>query len=160
MKHTTFANELREIHNHAISELKKALEAHGGYYDFTEKEDYPLLSDGSKVQEININGHTTTLYAEIHYSDRDFNDLPVEDIIRITEAIPETDEVKSVEGVYPVPCMWVDGDDVEEAGFKSDGLTQEDLNELANLIGEHFDDVFQSAMYDTCNMLGYEELED
>lgn len=140
MKHTTFENELRDIRRRAINELKEAIKAHGNEYDFGKEVVY--LKCGMKCKWISLAGFATIFVGneeiKIHQNINAFDVLPIEDIIAITEAIPETDEVKDVSGVYPVPVTWVDGDDIENIGYSGIGLTQELLQSVAEEMCESY----------------------
>lgn len=90
-----------------------------------------------------------------------FDDLSIEDILAITEAIPETEEVKNVSGVYPVPVVWVDTDDIETQGFKTDGMTQDDLQEVAEEMSDIYNyGDFCSDLDLACKNLKLKEKED
>lgn len=135
MKHATFENELREIRRMAINELKEALKAHGRRITFDESCE-PNLIDGTRILAAECYGTTLVSFTmllpngetEVGKDDS----LYIEDILAITEAIPETNDVKDVSGVYPVPVAWVDTDDIEMQGFKTEGMTQEDLQKVAD----------------------------
>lgn len=171
MKHTTFENELQEIRRRAINELRKAVYACGLKYEWTYKTS-PLLSNKERYMGI----YTTTdenmrmlgLRCELFL--RPFNDdednvyienLPIEDILVITREIPETDDVKDVSGVYPVPVTWVDCDDIEMQGFNTDGMTQKDLEKLAERMCDIFNyGDFCSDLDLACKDCGLKEKED
>lgn len=128
MKHTTFENELRDIRRRAFQELKEALAAHNGRYDFTQFEFTPIVNC-EKVCEARLIDGNVFAYTEESFLTLD--DLDIYEILGLTTYIAETDEVKDVSGVYPVPVTWVDLGDVEMQGYKTDGMTQMDLQKLA-----------------------------
>ena len=139
MRHTTFENELNDIRRRAINELKDAIKAHGNKYDFGKEVVY--LKCGMKCEWISLAGFSTVFVGnekmKISQNINAFDVLSIEDIIAITEAIPETDEVKDVSGVYPVPVTWVDTDDIENEGFDTSDVTQEKLNRIAEIMQDY-----------------------
>lgn len=161
MKHTTFENELRDIRRRALKELKEAIAAHNGRYDYTQYEFAPTMR-GEKVCEARLyDGQvfvdTTDSYIAVNESR-----LTIEEIISLTEYIEPTDEVKDVSGAYPVPVTWVDRDDIESADFDASGITQDDLVKISEQMqnsylysGQFIEDV-QYA----CKQCGLKEKED
>jgi len=61
--------------------------------------------------------------------------------------------------IKAIPVMWVDLDDIENAGFESEEISQELLEEIANEIAEWLDDSFQSAFYEICKSHGIKQKE-
>lgn len=122
MKHTTFENELNEIRRRAIKELLTAIKAYGfGINFYQHDEEVKLPKAMATLEYINADG-TMKVWLDRNFMDNlskyiKIEDLSIEDILTITEAIPDTDEVKDVSGVYPVPVTWVDTDDIEINGF-------------------------------------------
>ena len=153
MKHTTFENELKDIRRNAINELEKAVGAHKGNYSW-EVSERPKMKDGRTTSGIYTrkkeDGETyrfrCTLFTSQNYDDGTVflnenvfvEEMPIEDIIAITEAIPETADVKDVSGVYPVPITWVDRNDIENIGYSGIGLTQELLQSVAEEMCESY----------------------
>lgn len=159
MKHTTFENELRDIRRNAINELKDAISAHGGRVEW-EDGHMPFLkhADFDYVEKINERLLATIIGGGKYVLSVD--DMSIEQIIAITEAIPETDEVKDVSGVYPVPVTWVDLDDVENAGFDTKGLTQADLDEIKDEMAESYLIYgFNEDLINACEDYGLKEKE-
>ena len=166
MKHTTFENELREIRRRAITELKTAIKAHGfGINFYQHKEEVKLPKAMATVEYINADG-TMKVWLDRNFMDNlskyiKIEDLAIEDILTITKAIHETDEVKDVSGVYPVPVTWVDRDDIEMQGFYTDCMTQKDLEKLAERMGYIYNNGdFCSDLDLACKDCGLKEKED
>lgn len=162
MKHTTFENELSEIRRRAAQELKEALAAHNGSYDFTQYEFAPIMNN-EKVCEARL--FTDEVFIETEESHYNTNYLTIEDILRLTTYIVETDEVKDVSGVYPVPVTWVDCDDIENEGFDTSDLTQEKLNRIAEIMQEYSClptqyDIRTSDLYTACTKVELKQKED
>lgn len=158
MKHTTFENELREIRRRAVQELKEALAAHNGRYDFTQYEFTPIV-DNEKVCEARM--FTGEVFIETEERHLDTEDLTIEDILQLTAFVAETDDVEDVSGVYPVPVTWVDRDDIEMQGFNTDGMTQKDMEKLAERMCDIYNDGdFCSDLDLACKDCGLKEKED
>ena len=127
MKHTTFENELRDIKRRAINELKTAIKSYGfGINFYQHDEEVNLPKAMATVEYINADG-TMKVWLDRNFMDNlskymKIEDLAIEDILAITEAIPESDDVEDVSGVYPVPVTWVDCDDIEMQGFDTSDL--------------------------------------
>jgi hypothetical protein len=134
MKHSNFENELNEIRRRAVQELKEALAAHNGRYDFTQFEFTPIV-DNEKVCEARM--FTGEVFIETEERHLDTEDLTIEDILQLTAFVAETDDVEDVSGVYPVPVTWVDRDDIENEGFDASDVTQEKLNRIAEIMQEY-----------------------
>jgi hypothetical protein len=159
MKHSNFENELNEIRRRAVQELKEALAAHNGRYDFTQFEFTPIV-DNEKVCEARM--FTGEVFIETEERHLDTEDLTIEDILQLTAFVAETDDVDDVSGVYPVPVTWVDRDDIESADFDASGITQDDLVKISEQMqnsylysGQFIEDV-QYA----CKQCGLKEKED
>ena len=158
MKHTTFENELRDIRRRAVQELKEAIAAHNGRYDFTQFEFTPIV-DNEKVCEVRM--FTGEVFIETEGRHLDTEDLTIEDILQLTAFVAETDDVEDVIGVYPVPVTWVDRDDIEMQGFKTDGITQKDLEKLAERMCDIYNNGdFCSDLDLACEEYGLKEKED
>ena len=158
MKHTTFENELRDIKRRAVRELYEAIKAHNGEIDFTKYDKCPIL-DGEKVCVIRAFDDLSFIDTEYSYLTTD--DLTIEDILYIIGTIPETDEVKDVSGVYPVPVTWVDRDDIEMQGYDTSEVTQETLDNIANHMGgSYLDYSFSEDLDYACKSYGLKEKED
>lgn len=164
MKHTTFENELRDIRRRAVQELKEALAAHNGRYDYSQFDHLPKIGGLSKIEvkEAFLLGDLPTFETEERFITASDCDISIEDIITLTEYIVETDEIEDVSGVYPVPVTWVDRDDVESAGFEANEITQDDLVKISEQMqnsylysGQFIEDV-QYA----CKQCGLKEKED
>ena len=137
MKHTTFENELNEIRRRAVQELKEALAAHNGRYDYTQYEFSPIIR-GEKVKEARLyDGEYIFIDTSESYVALSDKCLTIEEIIDLTDYIEPTDEVNDVSGVYPLPVTWVDCDDIESEGFDTSDLTQEKLNRIAEIMQEY-----------------------
>lgn len=167
MKHTTFENELNEIRRRAINELKEAIKAYGFSINFYQNdEEVKLPKAMATVEYINADG-TMKVWLDRNFMDNlskyiKIEDLAIEDILAITEAIPESDEVEDVSGVYPVPVTWVDRDDIEINGFDSRQISQEKLKEIAEQMQDYYcaSCEFSSNLYDACLACGLKEKED
>lgn len=134
MKHTTFENELRDIRRRAIQELKEALAAHNGRYDYTQYEFSPTIR-GEKVKEARLyDGEYIFVDTSESYVALGDKCLTIEEIISLTDYIEPTDEVNDVSGVYPLPVTWVDCDDIESAGFDSSKITQDELDKISEQV--------------------------
>lgn len=158
MKHTTFENELNEIRRRAVQELKEALAAHNGIYDFTQYEFTPIV-DNEKVCEARL--FEGEVFIETEERHLDTEDLTIEDILQLTAFVAETDEVEDVSGVYPVPVTWVDRDDIEMQGFNTEGMTQKDLEKLAERMCDIYNNGdFCSDLDLACKDCGLKEKED
>ena len=158
MKHTTFENELRDIRRRAIQELKEALSAHNGRYDFTQFEFTPIVNC-ERVCEARLIGGNVFAYTEESFLTLD--DLDIYEILGLTTYIAETDEVKDVSGVYPVPVTWVDLDDVEMQGYDTSEVTQETLDNIANhMCGSYLNYSFSEDLDNACKSYGLKEKED
>ena len=158
MKHTTFENELRDIRRRAIQELKEALSAHNGRYDFTQFEFTPIVNC-ERVCEARLIGGNVFAYTEESFLTLD--DLDIYEILGLTTYIAETDEVKDVSGVYPVPVAWVDLDDIEMQCFDTDGMTQEDLNAIQDEMTESYLNYgFSEDLQNACKSYGLTEKEE
>ena len=170
MKHSNFENELRDIRRRAINELKEAIKAKGFGIHFYKRDDEVKLPKAmATVEYINLDG-TMKIWLDRNFMDNlskhiKIEDLAIEDILTITEAIPETNEVKDVSGVYPVPVTWVDCDDIESAGFDTSDLTQEKLNRIAEIMQEYSClptqyDIRTSDLYAACTKVELKQKED
>ena len=162
MKHTTFENELREIRRRAVQELKEALAAHNGRYDYTQYEFSPTIR-GEKVKEARLyDGEYIFVDTSESYVALGDKCLTIEEIISLTDYIEPTDEVNDVSGVYPLPVTWVDCDDIEMQGFDTSDVTQEKLNEIAERMQDYYCDSseFSSNLYDACIACGLKDEED
>ena len=158
MKHTTFENELRDIRRRAVQELKEAIAAHNGRYDFTQFEFTPIV-DNEKVCEVRM--FTGEVFIETEGRHLDTEDLTIEDILQLTAFVAETDDVEDVSGVYPVPVTWVDRDDIEMQGFNADGMTQKDLEKLAEEMCDIYNNGdFCSDLDLACEEYGLKEKEE
>ena len=158
MKHTTFENELREIRGRAIQELKEAIAAHNGRYDYTHFEFTPIANCERVCEARLIDGN---VFAYTEESFLTLDDLDIYEILGLTTYIAETDEVKDVSGVYPVPATWVDRDDIEMQGFNADGMTQKDLEKLAERMCDIYNNGdFCSDLDLACKDCGLKEKED
>ena len=162
MKHTTFENELMEIRRRAVQELYEAIKAHNGEIDFTKFDKCPIL-DGEKVCVIRAFDDLSFIDTEYSYLTTD--DLTIEGILYIIGTIPETDEVKDVSGVYPVPVTWVDRDDIENEGFDTSDVTQDKLNRIAEIMQEYSClptqyDIRTSDLYAACSKVCLNQKED
>lgn len=159
MKHTTFEKELRDIRRRAVQELKEALAAHNGRYDFTQFEFTPIV-DNEKVCEARM--FTGEVFIETEERHLDTEDLTIEDILQLTAFVAETDDVEDVSGVYPEPVTWVDCDDIERYGFDSSELSQDKLKEIAEKMEDYYcaSCEFSSNLYDACIAYGLKEKED
>lgn len=158
MKHTTFENDLNEIRRRATQELKEALAAHNGRYDFTQFEFTPIV-DNEKVCEVRM--FTGEVFIETEERHLNTEDLTIEDILQLTAFVAETDDVEDVSGVYPVPVTWVDRDDIEMQGFNTEGMTQKDLEKLAERMCDIYNNGdFCSDLDLACKDCGLKEKED
>lgn len=158
MKHTSFATELADIKAMAAKELKRALEAHGGKYDYTQFDPVPVAG-GEKVLNATISP-ANYIWIETEDSVWTLDDLHIEDITKLTDYIANTDEVNDVSGVYPSPVLWIDTDDIESCGFNAEGIGQGTLDEMGVYLAGYFDDSFQEALIETCRHYGLKEKED
>ena len=161
MKHTTFENELRDIRRRAIQELKEALAAHNGRYDYTQYEFSPTIR-GEKVKEARLyDGEYIFVDTSESYVALSDKCLTIEEIISLTDYIEPTDEVNDVSGVYPLPVTWVDRDDIESAGFDANEVTQETLENIANhMCGTYLNNGFIEDLQMACEEYGLKEKED
>lgn len=163
MKHSNFENELNEIRRRAIQELKEAIAAHNGRYDFTQFDHLPKIGGLSKteVKEAFLLGDLPTFETEERFITASDCDLSIEDILTLTEYIVETDDVEDVSGVYPVPVTWVDTDDINAAVFNTEGLTQEDLQKVSDEMCDIYNNGdFYSDLDLACKNLKLKEKED
>lgn len=158
MKHSNFENELGDIRRRAVQELKEALAAHNGRYDFTQFEFTPIV-DNEKVCEARM--FTGEVFIETEERHLDTEDLTIEDILQLTAFVAETDDVDDVSGVYPVPVTWIDRDDIESAGFDANEVTQETLENIANhMCGTFLNNGFIEDLQMACEEYGLEEKDD
>ena len=163
MKHTTFENELNEIRRRAVQELKEALAAHNGRYDFTQFDHLPKIGGLNKIEvkEAFLLGDLPTFETEERFITASDCDLSIEDILALTDYIVETDEVEDVSRVYPVPVTWVARDDIEMQGFNTDGMTKKDLEKLAERMCDIYNNGdFCSDLDLACKDCGLKEKED
>lgn len=164
MKHTTFENELNEIRRRAVQELKEALAAHNGRYDFTQYNRVPFVN-GEEVWEARIVNGKIRIETEGNIFLESNLFLNIENILNITTFITETNSVKDVSGVYPVPVTWVDTDDIENEGFDASDITQEKLNRIAEIMQEYSClptqyDIRTSDLYAACTKVCLNQKED
>lgn len=166
MKHTTFENELNEIRRRAIQELKEAIAAHNGRYDYAQFDHLPKIGCVSKIEvkEAFLLGDLPTFETEERFITASDCDLSIEDILTLTTYIVETDEVEDVSGVYPVPVTWVDRDDIESEGFDTSDLTQEKLDRIAEIMKEYSClptqyDIRTSDLYAACTKVELKQKE-
>lgn len=158
MRHTTFENELRNIRRRSEQELKEALAAHNGKYDYTKFEFSPIVNNEKVCEARLVDGN---VFIDTEYCFLTPNDLTIDEILELTTYIPETDEVKDVSGVYPIPVTWVDRDDIEMQGFNTDGMTQKDLEKLAERMCDIYNNGdFCSDLDLACKDCGLKEKED
>ena len=164
MKHTTFENELNDIRKRAVNELKDALNAWGGHYSFSTWKKKPKLRWGDYVQKVFIDDKTIRVIS-VNMQEEEhiccIDRIYIEEILRIIKHIPTTKDVKDVSVVYPVPVTWVDRDDIEMQGFNTDGMTQKDLENLAERMCDIYNNGdFCSDLDLACKDCGLKEKED
>ena len=167
MKHTTFENELNEIRRRAIQELKEAIAAHNGRYDYSQFDHLPKIGGLSKIEvkEAFLLGDLPTFETEERFITASDCNLSIEDIIKLTDYIVETDDVEDVSGVYPVPVTWVDRGDIESEGFDTSDMTQEKLNRIAEIMQDYScgsiqHDIITSDLYAACTKVCLNQKED
>lgn len=163
MKHSNFENELNEIRRRAVQELKEALAAHNGMYNYAQFDHLPKIGGLNKteVKEAFLLGDLPTFETEERFITASDCDLSIEDILTLTYYIVETDEVEDVSGVYPVPVTWVDRDDIESAGFDSSKITQDDLDKISEHVEISYlnSGQFIEDMQYACKQCGLKEKE-
>jgi hypothetical protein len=104
---------------------------------------------------------TGEVFIETEERHLDTEDLTIEDILQLTAFVAETDDVEDVSGVYPAPVTWVDRDDIEMQGFKTEGMTQKDLDKLAERMCDIYNNGdFCSDLDLACKDCGLKEKED
>ena len=167
MKHTTFENELNEIRRRAVQELKEALAAHNGIYNYAQFDHLPKIGGLNKIEvkEAFLLGDLPTFETEERFITASDCNLSIEDILTLTEYIVETDDVEDVSGVYPVPVTWVDCDDIESEGFDTSDVNQEKLNRIAEIMQEYScgstqHDIITSDLYAACTKVCLNQKED
>lgn len=167
MKHTTFENELNEIRRRAVQELKEAIAAHNGIYNYAQFDHIPKIGGVSKIEvkEAFLLGDLPTFETEERFITASDCDLSIEDILTLTTYIVEADDVEDVSGVYPVPVTWVDCEDIESEGFDTSDLTQEKLNRIAEIMQEYGcgstqHDIITSDLYAACTKVCLKQKED
>ena len=171
MKHTTFEKELEDIRRKAINELKDAVKAHGKKNEFADKLE-PIMSNGMKAMGIYTmdESHMNTfgLYCPLFVRPTNGGDcvfaaenMPIEDILAITEAIPNTDKVKDVSGVYPKPILWIDTDDIATANYDPSTIDDEYLDKIATHATDYIlnEGIFYDAVRYACHQCGVKEKE-
>lgn len=165
MKHTQFKKELNEIRRRAIQELKEALAAHNGKHEWDEDEDLPTMNDGGRLLNVSLTQDgdfvAWILYDGDYEEAWDERTASIDEILQITDAIPLTDEMNDVSGVYPMPVTWVDRDDIENAGYDASNLTQSDLDNIANhMCGSYLNYGFSEDLQNACESYGLKGKED
>ena len=167
MKHTTFENELNEIRRRAIQELKEAIAAHNGIYNYAQFDHLPKIGGLNKIEvkEAFLLGDLPTFETEERFITASDCDLSIEDILTLTYYIVETEDVEDVSGVYPVPVAWVDRDGIESEGFDTSDVNQEKLNRIAEIMQDYScgsiqHDIITSDLYAACTKVCLKQKED
>lgn len=126
MKHTDFTNLLNSIRRHEIRELKKAVGAYGGKYEWFDEDgcelsgdgDYPIIPAYSNndngisdyfITRVEIIDDWLFIYGRNVDCDMDEDELeveyiPVGKIQNITECVPPTEKVSDAVLNYPMPA--------------------------------------------------------
>lgn len=183
MKHTEFYEQEKELKRIAIRELAKAVEAHGGRYEWCDEDgNFPedaqppyvcvFLDSGPTDVKIAsvihddkgwyVSGESTDEYCPCDVTIDDLQDIvSASQIQNITEAIPATEEVDDATVLYPHIVVYVDGDDLKQRGFDGDNVTSEQLEEIASHMRNYYlDGEFYNDMEEACNVLDIPELEE
>ena len=172
MKCTDFYEKEKELKRHAIDELAMAIKAHGGKYEwcdedgeFIEGVEAPiicaLLDQGPTDVKIKaifydekgwyITGEDCAEFGgDVDFDPDDFaNAVQIQNLI---EAIPETDDVKDIAGLYAAAVVYLDVDDLKDHGYNTTNMTQSDLQEIASKMGGYYlDNGFWDDLDSACD---------
>ena len=158
MKCTDFWEKEKELKRTALSELAKAVEAHGGRYAWCNEDGN--IPDGVETPcvcvymdygptDINIkevvhdekgwwfSGETTEYSNEITFDDP-YDIADAYAIQTITEKVPETDEVKDATVPQPQIVSLLDQDDLKQRGFDGSRITNEQLAQIASKMNNYY----------------------
>ena len=183
MKHTEFYEQEKELKRIAIRELAKAVEAHGGRYEWCDENgNFPedaqppyvcvFLDSGPTDVKIAsvihddkgwyVSGESTDEYCPCDVTIDDLQDIvSASQIQNITEAIPATEEVDDATVLQPQAIGWLDGDDLEVRDFDSEKVTNEQLQQIASkMLDYYLDGEFYSIMEDACRELDIPKVEE
>lgn len=101
MKHTDFCSLYSKIHQHEITELKRAIGAHGGEYEFNKDDLVMVYADGfDGIQRHHIisvratEGGATLLTT--YNEEIDVHDVLVQELAYLIDCISETESVSDV----------------------------------------------------------------
>lgn len=161
MKHTDLYNKYRELEAIEREELKRAVLAHGGEFKFFDENgdevpetNYPIVLAGNSHWSSNVDCIITRVavvndcleiygYDKEAYSDSELylEDVSLGQLGYITDAIPETDEVKDVtvtSHVNELPVAKIGREDIEAAGYVSD-ITDEEFEQIAGKVRKYLE---------------------
>ena len=182
MKHTDFNQQEIEFKKIAILELAKAVEAHGGRYEWCD-EDGNLLEGATppyvcvflesgiaevKIAEVihdekgwYVSGESTDEWRHCRITIDDLYDMiNASQIQNITNAIPATDELCDATVLQPKAIGWLDGRDLKVRGFDPEKVTNEKLESVANqMLNSYLDFYFYDDMEEACCALGIPRVE-
>lgn len=160
MKHTDFYSKVEEIKRQEQRELIEALKAHGGSYSWYNEEtkefadEYPCIAvnvDGTFPNPTDVIIHSVSIYNNsLHFvgTDKDYGnsvDFEADDVFAghlsyIIDLIPETntvDDVTTREEGFVIAS--VTRDDLMDAGFDAENLSDQDMQNVANVMGDFYD---------------------
>lgn len=181
MKHTDFYNKLEEIKRQEQRELKEALKAHGGSYSWCNEES-GVLEDTFPCIAVNLNAidptPTDIAVRSVYLNHVDYLCFEGEDnccgdiiefcsddvfaghIAYIIEMIPETDAVNDVTSreedfVITSVCR----DDLINIGFDAEHLSDEDMQHIANIMGDLYCNYdYSDNLLEAARKLGLKQL--
>ena len=176
MKCTDFYKREEELKRIAIHELRNAVNAHGGKFQWVEDED-GNITDGSErpcvcvlfdsgpedvtISEVSYDdengwrfiGETTKWSEDVSFTDP-FDICSAFHIQTVTEMIPETESVCDATEKQPQPVGWLSHEDLLQRGFDPSGVTNEQLQEIASRMGDTYLDYgYWDDMEEACSYL-------
>jgi hypothetical protein len=159
MKHTNFYKKIEEIKRQEIAELIKALNAHGGKFqwpiedDDTERPIIAINPDSScpdptdvEVISVCVNSGRLELVGIEKNNGYEIPFTPEEvfagHLSYIIDYIPETEYIKDVtEQTVSFPIANVSRDDLKERGFDVDNIDDDDMSDLAERMGDAYREI-------------------
>lgn len=162
MKHTDFYLEIQKIKKQEQEELVEALKAHGGSYSWYNEEtkefadEYPCIAvnvDGTFPNPTDVIIHSVSIDHREHLLfvgedkkdswylvDFEADDVFAGHLSYIIDLIPETntvDDVTTREEGFVIAS--VSRDDLMDAGFDAENLSDQDMQNVANVMGDFYD---------------------
>lgn len=177
MKHTDFYNQIEAIKRKEQRELIEALKAHGGSYSWYNEDiqefesEYPCVAVNlnginPNPMDVDIRSISINKYDDLCFKGEDkewgnevrffADDVFAGHIAYIIDMIPETDTVNDVtsrEEAFIIASVC--RDDLVNEGFDAENLSDEDLQCIANIMGDFYDNYgYRDDLLEAARKLG------